>query len=159
MNHQSSFLRGYAPVCFMMSALTAVLLQGCTTTTTTDTTGDVPSSAAGMRSSSDQGMMTASSQNMMTASSASTAAANTTVVISGFAFGPSILTVPQGTVVTWTNKDTASHTVTEDNGAAGPKSTTLKTGQTYSFKFDTPGTYAYHCTIHPSMNGKVIVTK
>jgi plastocyanin len=49
-----------------------------------------------------------------------------------------------------------SHTVTGDNG--GPSSQPLATGQSYSFTFNTAGTFAYHCSIHPSMTGMVIVT-
>ena len=41
--------------------------------------------------------------------------------------------------------------------SCGGGSTTTAGGATFSFTFDTPGTYAYHCGIHPSMTGEVIV--
>jgi plastocyanin len=60
-----------------------------------------------------------------------------------------------GTTVTWTNDDGVNHTVTSDQGAfdSGP----LATGQTFSQTFNQAGTFTYHCTIHPSMQGTVVV--
>ncbi|HEV2160778.1 MAG TPA: cupredoxin family copper-binding protein [Stellaceae bacterium] len=79
------------------------------------------------------------------------------VVINNFAFGPTTLTVKRGTTVTWINKDGDAHTVT----AAGTKplfgSNPLDTGDSFSFTFNAPGTYAYFCKIHPTMKGVVVV--
>jgi plastocyanin len=84
--------------------------------------------------------------------------AGNAVTIQNFAFAPASLTVTAGTTVTWTNRDTDAHTVTSQR--SGPlKSAALGTGQTYSFTFTTPGTYAYLCTIHPFMTGTVRVTR
>jgi len=80
------------------------------------------------------------------------------VNIDSYKFNPNTLTVKKGTTVTWTNNDGATHTVTS-NGATGPASEILASGQTYSYMFDTVGTYAYHCNLHPSMKGTVIVTE
>ncbi len=77
------------------------------------------------------------------------------VSISGFAFSPASLTVSVGTTVTWTNNDSTTHTVTSDSGAFS--SGNLANGKTYSYKFTTAGTYAYHCSIHSYMKGTVIV--
>ena len=76
-----------------------------------------------------------------------------TVTIKDFAFGPSTLTVAQGTTVIWTNDDSAPHTI--ESGSF--KSSTLKNGESYSFKFDGKGEYDYICGIHPTMQGKIIV--
>ena len=73
-----------------------------------------------------------------------------------FVFAPANLTVPQGSTVRWTNADSAAHTVTEDGGAFG--SPTLGDGDTFRHTFTTPGTFAYHCAIHPSMTGTVTVS-
>lgn len=78
------------------------------------------------------------------------------VTIKGFAFNPAAITVPAGTTITWTNEDSARHTVTLDNGAV--TSDALSTGATYSQTFTSAGTFAYHCSIHPSMKGSVTVT-
>lgn len=78
------------------------------------------------------------------------------VVIENFAFAPATLTVSAGTTVTFTNKDLASHTATADDG------TSFDTGligqnESATVTFDTPGTYAYHCTPHPTMKGTIVV--
>jgi|SRR5271157_1142989 len=85
------------------------------------------------------------------------------VVIQNFAFSPQTVTVPKGTTVTWTNQDGVNHTVVNaktDTSADSTlfKSDPLATGQSFSFTFSTPGTYPYHCSIHPGMTGTVIVT-
>jgi plastocyanin len=77
------------------------------------------------------------------------------VRIADFSFTPQRLTVPAGTAVTWTNAGNAPHTVTATNGAFDSKR--LGSGGTFSFTFNTPGTYAYQCDIHPSMTGSVTV--
>jgi plastocyanin len=78
------------------------------------------------------------------------------VEISGFVFNPSTVTVPVGATVIWTNRDSASHTVVSDSGNE-IASNSLATGDTYGHTFSTPGTYAYHCSVHPSMKGTIIV--
>ncbi len=78
------------------------------------------------------------------------------VAIHNFAFGPQGVTVKAGTTVHWTNNDTEPHTVTSDTGAFN--SPVLQPGASYSFTFTKPGTYSYHCTIHPFMTAKVMVS-
>lgn len=89
-----------------------------------------------------------------TASRAS-ASASKAVSIVNFAYSPAALTVRSGDSVTWTNKDQApeGHDVTGD----GLDSGLMNQGDTYSFTFDSAGSYSYICTIHPSMTGKVEV--
>jgi plastocyanin len=82
-----------------------------------------------------------------------------TVIIRNFAFDPSSLTVKSGTVVKWTNQDGAPHTIVSDtNSPMAFSSDSLANGASYSFTFTQPGTYTYHCSIHPSMKGTIIVT-
>lgn len=81
-----------------------------------------------------------------------------TVTMKNFAFNPSALTVKTGTVVTWVNQDGAPHTIASDPGSpVSFSSESLSTGASYTFTFTRPGTYTYHCSIHPSMKGTVIV--
>jgi len=88
---------------------------------------------------------------------ASTGGGNT-ITIKNFAFDPSALTVKTGTVVAWVNQDGASHTIVSDTGSpAAFSSDSLSTGASYKFTFTQPGTYTYHCSIHPSMKGTIIV--
>lgn len=84
------------------------------------------------------------------------AAANE-VVIDDFRFGPAALTVPVGTKVTWVNDDSDPHTVTSEADPKLLKSPALDTGESFAFTFDKPGTYRYFCSIHPHMQGVVIV--
>jgi nitrite reductase (NO-forming) len=72
-------------------------------------------------------------------------------------YSPTTITVVIGVnnTVTWTNNDEATHTVTADDGSFD--SGYLNQGQTWSYTFTTPGTYTYHCSIHPWMKGTVIV--
>jgi plastocyanin len=80
------------------------------------------------------------------------------VDIVNLAFNPAQLSVPVGDTVTWTNNDGLGHTVTSDAGApAAFDSGTIAPGGTFSFTFAVAGTYAYHCKIHASMHGSVLV--
>ena len=104
--------------------------------------------------------MSKSSSSSNTATSSTPAASTSnSVTIENFAFSPAAITVKKGTTVTWTNKDSAMHTVTETDGQDGPKSGDLATGKSYTFTFDKVGTYKYDCSIHTSMTGTVTVTE
>jgi len=81
------------------------------------------------------------------------------VSISDFAFSPANITVKKGTTVTWTNHDSVAHTVVETDGKTGPQSSSLANGKSYSFTFNTTGTFKYNCSIHPEMVGTVTVTE
>ena len=84
------------------------------------------------------------------------AAANE-VVIDDFRFGPAELTVPAGTKVVWINDDSDPHTVTSEADPKLLKSPPLDTGDSFAFIFDRPGTYRYFCSIHPRMQGTIVV--
>lgn len=84
-------------------------------------------------------------------------AMGTMVDIRDFQFGPNELSLPAGGAVTWTNRDSAAHTV-RGEGMAAAMSGDLAEGDTYSFTFDEPGTYLYVCSIHPSMEGTIVAT-
>jgi plastocyanin len=77
------------------------------------------------------------------------------VVVENFSFQPGTLTVKAGTTVTWVNHDDEPHTVNENNKTF--KSGTLDTDAKFSYKFTSPGTYAYFCSLHPRMTGQIIV--
>ena len=73
------------------------------------------------------------------------------------AFSPVTVTVAVGNQVEWSFQDANPHTATADNSTFTSPATGLVKGQTYSFRFTKPGTYAYHCAIHPQMHGTVVV--
>ena len=78
---------------------------------------------------------------------------------------PYQVTIDPGGEVTWSNDDTAAHTVTSGTAADGPDgnfdSSLFMAGTTFSVKFDgyEPGTYQYFCMVHPWMTGEVIVAE
>jgi plastocyanin len=78
------------------------------------------------------------------------------VAIHNFTFTPQALTVKAGTTVTWTNKDDIPHGIASANNGFA-RSEALDTGDSSSFTFATPGTYAYFCYVHPFMKGTIVV--
>jgi plastocyanin len=72
-----------------------------------------------------------------------------------FAYQMAHFQVRTGTTVTWTNQDSAPHSVTFKNGMKD--SGLLYQGQSFSYTFNTPGTYQYYCTVHPNMVATVTV--
>ena len=76
------------------------------------------------------------------------------------AFVPQNISVQAGSTVTWTNNDAIQHTVTWDDRSVD--SGLLSQNDTFSIKFDQPGTYGYFCIPHGSpgagMFGTVTVT-
>ena len=86
---------------------------------------------------------------------ANDAAAVVEVSIKDFSFQPATIEVPVCGTVTWTNDDSTGHTVTADD--ASFDSGTLATGANFSHTFETAGTFAYHCSIHPTMTATITV--
>lgn len=122
-------------------ALVVLVLSGCG-----GSTGSTPSSVA----------------------STSAIGAATNVTIQDFAFAPQVLTVQAGTKVTWTNEDSAVHTVVSTDSMSTDAAQTdmfssgnLAQGQAFSFTFADVGTYYYECSIHagePAMHGEIVVS-
>ena len=77
------------------------------------------------------------------------------VVIDNFTYTPPELTVAVGTTVKWVNHDDIPHTVVENNKIFRSKA--LDTDDSYSFTFTSAGTFSYFCSLHPKMQGKIIV--
>lgn len=75
------------------------------------------------------------------------------VIMKNHAFSPAELTIAKGETVTWTNEDAATHDVAGNTF----KSDAMKKGDTFSYTFNETGTIDYTCTLHPGMDGKVIV--
>lgn len=88
--------------------------------------------------------------------------ANHDVTLENFAFAPSELKIKVGDTVTFTQKDTAPHKIDTDphpqhTQLPGFDSDVLTQGQTYTYTFTKAGTFTYHCHLHPSMKGTVVV--
>ncbi len=75
--------------------------------------------------------------------------------IANFSFMPDPVNVKAGAQLTWTNQDSALHTIVADDGSF--QSTTLNKGQKFSQTVAAPGSHSYHCSIHPFMKGTIVV--
>jgi len=77
------------------------------------------------------------------------------VSIENYAFTPDPVTVAAGTTVVWMNRDEVAYTVvSNDKLFSSPE---LEPNASFEFTFKKAGTYAYFCTLHPEMKGKVVV--
>src|SRR5882762_7940141 len=88
--------------------------------------------------------------------------ADQTCVTANNCYDPAQVNVAPGDTVTWTNADTASHTVTSGKPSDNQTGTVfdsslVKAGATFAFKFTDAGTFDYYCQVHPWMTGQVIV--
>jgi plastocyanin len=85
------------------------------------------------------------------------AAKSEKVQIVEFSYEPEPVVVQVGGKVTWQNEDTAPHTATADDGSFDTG--TIENGKLGSATFKEPGTFTYHCEIHPTMHGTVEVVE
>jgi plastocyanin len=90
-----------------------------------------------------------------TTAAAPAAATGPTISIAGMKF-TSPASVPPGAKITVTNSDGAEHSVTADTGNAFDVDVDGKGTATFTAPTQ-PGTYAFHCTYHPTMHGQLIV--
>ncbi|MGI8690363.1 MAG: cupredoxin domain-containing protein [Thermomicrobiales bacterium] len=95
--------------------------------------------------------------SLVAVGTATSVSADVAVTINNFRFTPPQITIPAGTTIKWTNQDGPTHTVTSDMAGIFD-SGNLAPNKSFSFTFNTPGTFAYHCSIHPTMMGSVVVT-
>lgn len=75
--------------------------------------------------------------------------------IKDFAFSPASVTIHSGDSVIWTNMDSTEHQIVADSGQfSGP---VIAPGGTYTFTAIGAGSLTYHCGIHTSMTGTIII--
>lgn len=82
------------------------------------------------------------------------ASVDATIQIVDSSFNPRNVTVKRGAMITWTNNEFVTHTVTSTGNFDSGK---LVSGKSYSRMFNDAGTYDYHCSLHPSMTGTITV--
>ncbi len=86
-----------------------------------------------------------------------------TINMKNISFEMPKIIIDAGTTVTWINQDNVGHTVNSDphpghDNHPELNSDLLSNGDTFSFTFDEPGLYTYHCNPHyPRMKGSVLV--
>lgn len=85
------------------------------------------------------------------------------IVLEGSApyYVPQVAVVPVGAVITWTNPTPSPHSIRHDgchnsNACAFDSGAVLPDGS-FSIHLLSPGTYPYHCELHPVMRGTVVV--
>ena len=91
-----------------------------------------------------------------------------------FWYSPPVLNINSGDTVTWLNSDNEIHTITSGKGVDRVEfsqgkmtgtpdgyfdSGSFNPGHSWSFTFDKVGTFYYFCTIHPWMNGAIVVSE
>jgi plastocyanin len=143
----------------LVGAITTLALAACGGTAT-------PSPASSAATAPSVAASTAPSVAASAGGSAAAAACTTapaggtakvTVTIKDFSFSPEPVQAKVGDVIAWTNSGNVSHTATLDDNSCSTD--TLASGATGSLVFSAPGTYAYHCKIHPTqMKGTIQVT-
>jgi plastocyanin len=84
-------------------------------------------------------------------------AATATVIMQNFKFSPQIIAIKTGDTVVWVNKDSVPHT-SQSDGVLLWGSGTIQPGASFRHVFNSPGSYNYSCTIHPTMKGTVVVS-
>lgn len=84
-------------------------------------------------------------------------AATQVVMMQDYAYSPASLTVRVGDTVTWMQHDEAPHDVVTTSAPVAFRSPRLSAGQSWSYTFRQPGTYAYYCSVHPDMRASVTV--
>ena len=146
------------PVVGAAFAISAIALIGLTLKWKPDDTATAPAAAATTTTVAASAGTTPGSTATSSAASAAPATGGTAVSIKNFAFAGNDITVAKGSTVTWTNNDSATHTVVAADAAVSFVSDNLPTGATFQHVFDTPGTFPYICGIHPRMKGTITVT-
>ena len=125
-----------------MLAVAAVLAAGCTGDGGNEVAGAVDSSGGRAEPTSSRGRATGGGAGR--------------IRIENFAFAPATVRAKVGQRVGWEHQDPGvTHTVTALDGQF--RSRELHEGDEFSHRFQTAGTFAYRCAIHPGMRGTVRV--
>ncbi len=127
-----------------------LLLAGCGTSTSTSTSSSSGTNASAPTSTAAPAGTTASNSGV--------AQVKISETDDKYGFAPAMLTVAKGTKVVWSNASDAPHTVTSDSGTTLASDMINPSGGSFNFTFTQPGTYTYHCTVHPYMKGTIVVT-
>jgi plastocyanin len=97
----------------------------------------------------------ASASTRSASSQPASSTSSSAVKIDDFKFTPSTLTVKSGAQVSVTNDDSTAHTATADDNSFDTG--TVDPGSSGMISVNKPGSYAYHCSIHPFMHGTLVV--
>ena len=136
--------------------IAAIALAGCgggATPTPTASTASLPSVTGSAPPAGSSAGSSAAAAACAKAAAGATATVNVTIV--DFGFDPKAVQAKVGDVVAWKNTGGAPHTATLDDGTCDTG--TINPGSVGMLVFSAPGTYKYHCTIHPTQMKDVTV--
>ena len=103
--------------------------------------------------------LTASNSSGSSSTSGDTAATGDVAVsIKDFLFKDATVTVAPGTKITWTNEDSAVHSVVSSEKGVFASPPSMEQNATFTFTADKAGTIDYICGIHNYMVGKIVVS-
>ncbi len=97
----------------------------------------------------------ASSPSAPDAACADAPSGTVAVTIQNNTFSPDPVTATVGEAIAWTNQDGVPHTATLDDSDCGTEN--LANGASGALVFSVAGEYAYHCEIHPDMQGRITI--
>jgi plastocyanin len=121
-------------------------------------TGSAPASSPAASSPAASGPAASQASAAGCAAAPAGAAATVNVSIKDFKFNPQPVSAKVGDVVAWKNDDSAPHSATMDDGSCDTD--TISVGSSALLVFSAPGTYTYHCKVHPTqMKGYTVVVK
>ncbi len=146
-----------APIAFAV----ALGLAGCGGAASPSAVPSAPPSPSASQPSASQPAASAEPSAPASAALACASSSNApavTVTIKGFAYSPSTVTIKAGQAVTFQDEDGVPHTVTMLDGACD-SGTISGGGGSATLVFSAPGTYRYHCRIHPTMPTATIVVE
>ena len=136
--------------------IAAIALAGCgggATPTPTASTASLPSVTGSAPPAGSSAGSSAAAAACAKAPAGATATVNVTIV--DFGYDPKAVQAKIGDVVAWKNTGGAPHTATLDDGTCDTG--TIAPGSVGMLVFSAPGTYKYHCTIHPTQMKDVTV--
>jgi plastocyanin len=143
----------------LVAGLTTIALAACGggATPTASSAAAPPSSAPSTAASAPEASAPAGSAAGAACAVAPTGGtATVSVTIKDFKFSPDPIQAKVGDVIGWTNNDTIQHTATLDDNSCTTDA--LAGGAIGMLTFSAPGTYPYHCKIHPTqMKGTIVV--
>ena len=117
--------------------------------------GETPSAISSKTPSLTRSVTPISSPDPESTSSLEPISGEAEIEIEDFAFNPKTVTIKVGATVKWSNKDDSSHLVISDDGSWSSNS--LSKGDSFIFTFTQAGTFSYHCGVHASMTGTIVV--
>jgi plastocyanin len=137
----------------LASAALVAMLAACGSAATPSPAASAP--AAGSPAAGSGGASAAGGTAKACAAAPAGSTAATTVTIKNSAYGTPAVQAKVGDIVAWTNQDSIPHTATMDDGSCDTGQ--IAGGATAMLVFTAPGTYTYHCTVHPATMKDVTV--